>query len=76
MTLNLFNRKPKTLARIERLIEIGAFIMLVDGRYGTLDSIEMVQGEKRGYVIGDNFAASITDNNIFAFRNVEYALAA
>lgn len=76
MTLNILNRKPKTLARIERLIEIGAFIMLVDGRYGTLDSIDMVQGEKRGYVIGDGFAASITDSEIFAFKNVEFALAA
>lgn len=75
MTLNIF-RKPKTLARIERLIEVGAFIMLADGRCGTLDSIDMVQSEKRGYVIGEGFAASITDNDIFAFKNVEYALAA
>lgn len=76
MTLNIFQRKPRTIARIERLIEIGAFIMMTDGRYGTLDSIDMVQGEKRGYVIGDGFAASITDDEIFAFRNVELALAA
>jgi hypothetical protein len=71
MTLNIFKRNSKAQARIERPIEIGAFILLTDGRFGTLVSIDMVQGEKRGYVEGHGFAASVVDGEIFAFRNME-----
>jgi hypothetical protein len=72
MTLaNPFTRKQRTLATIERTIEVGAFILLTDGRFGTLTSIDLIQGEKRGYVEGHGFAASVVDGEIFAFRNME-----
>lgn len=70
MTLNIFKRNSKAQARIERTIEIGAFVLLTDGRFGTLVSIDMVQGEKRGYIEGLSFTASITDEDIFAYMNV------
>lgn len=73
MTLNIFKRNSKAQARIERTIEVGAFLLLTDGRFGTLVSIDMIQGEKRGYVIGNTFAASIVDAEIFAYRNMELA---
>jgi hypothetical protein len=76
VTLNLFNRKSKITTKVERLIEIGAFIMLKDGRFGTLVSIDIIQGEKRGYVTGNGYAVSITDTDVFAFRNMELAQAA
>lgn len=74
--MNTITRKPRTLARVERTIETGAFILLTDGRFGTLTSIDMIQGEKRGYVVGQGFAASVTEVEIFAYRNMELAIAA
>lgn len=76
MTLNIFKRNSKAQARIERTIEIGAFILLTDGRFGTLVSIDIIQGEKRGHVVGQGFAASIADADIYAYRNMELAVAA
>lgn len=67
---NALTRKPRTLSAAERTIELGAYILLADGRAGTLDSIDTVQGERRGYVIGNGFAASVTEQDIFAYRNV------
>lgn len=69
----IFNRN---LSRVERTIEVGAFILLTDGRFGTLVSIDMIQNEKRGYVVGNGYAVSITDSDVFAFRNMELAVAA
>lgn len=75
MTFSFF-RKPRKLQQIERTIEVGAFILLTDGRFGVLESIDMVQGERRGYVVGNGFAASVTEVDIFAYRNMELAQAA
>jgi hypothetical protein len=72
----IITRKPRMLRKIECTIEIGAFILLNDGRMGELVSIDLVQDEKRGYVIGSGFAASITEIDIFAYRNVELEQAA
>ena len=66
----LFTRKPRILANVERTIEVNAFVMLNDGRTGTLVSIDLIQGVKRGYVCGEGFAASVVDGEIFGFRNV------
>lgn len=67
--LHTLTRRNRTLARIERIIEVGATIILTDGRMGTLDSIDIIQGERRGYVLGDGFAASVTEDDIFIYRN-------
>lgn len=69
-------RKPRILANVERTIEIGAFILMTDGRTGVLASIDLIQGEKRGYVVGQGFAASITETEIYAYKNVNFSLAA
>lgn len=69
-------RKPRILVTVERSIEIGAYILLNDGRAGVLASIDMVQGEKRGYIIGEGFAASVTEADIFAYANVNVSIAA
>jgi hypothetical protein len=61
--------RNRHMARIERTIESGAWVLLHDGRMGVLESIDMVQGERRGYVVGSGFAASITEVDIFAYRN-------
>jgi len=67
ITNRIFNRYAR---RIERTIEVGAYIILTDGRAGVLDSVDMVQGEKRGYVIGEGFAASVTEAEIAFYKNV------
>lgn len=68
-------RKPKTLARIERTIELGAFVMLANGKFGTLTLIALrdyYEGEqKRAWVEGDGFTAWVTEKDIFAYRNIQ-----
>ena len=72
--INTLTRKPRTLSRIERTIECGAFILLCDGRMGTLTVIserDILLGERTyGWVEGNGFATWITEDDIFIYRNV------
>lgn len=68
----------RTLVRIEKIIEPHATVILTDGRMGTIDTIRDAYGDgvQRAYVIGETFAAWVTEKEISMYKNVEFALAA
>lgn len=69
---SIVEKLSRKQAQVERTIEAGAFLMLRDGRMGILVSIDVIQGEKRGYmyIYGSGSSASVLENEIFVYKNV------
>jgi hypothetical protein len=75
---NPFTRKSRKLVQVEKLIEPQATVILTDGRMGTIDTIRDAYGDgvQRAYVVGETFAAWVTEVEISIYKNAQYALAA